>query len=119
MPERRVGKGIEIGEKADLQTADTDRDSRRDDLHNELELGAKCEHIIENAERYDDRCAEQHAQHGLVELTKDENRAQKTTENSKTAKPRDRLLVHAPIVLRNVDRADLVREPLDRRRKEI
>ena len=28
-------------------------------------------------------------------------------------------LVHAPVVLRNVDRADLVREPLDRRRKEI
>ena len=119
MPERRVRKRIEVGEKTDLQAADTDRNGRRDDLYDKFELCTECENIVEDAERYNNRRTEQYAQHGLVQLTEYQNGAKEAAENRKAAKTRNRFLVHAAVILWYIDRTNLVREPFDGRRKEV
>ena len=90
-------------------------DERRKDLHAELEVRPQRGHIVHHAQHDDDRRAEQNTLHLVIDLDEQEHTHDKAKEDGKAAKARHRFFVHPAVVLRHVDRADLVGEGFDHR----
>ena len=93
-----------------------DGDARGGDLDKQLRQRLERHDIVQHAEDHDHDRAEQDALHLPVDLRKDQHRKKKRQKNGKPAQPRNRHLVHAPVVLRHVDGADLVGKVFDHRR---
>ena len=113
---RRLGEDVRVRDELD-PAAVPDRDARRGDLHEQLRQRLERHDIVQHAEDHDHDRAEQDALHLPVDLREDEHGEQERQKNGQTAHPGDRHLVHAPVVLRHIDRADLARQRLDQRRR--
>ena len=90
-------------------------DERRKDLHAELEVCPQRGHVVHHTEHDDDGRAEQDALHLVIHLDKEQHAHHKSEEDRKAAEARHGLFVHAAVVLRHVDRADLIGKRLDER----
>ena len=113
---RRLGEDVRVRDELD-PAAVPDRDARRGDLHEQLRQRLERHDIVQHAEDHDHDRAEQDALHLPVDLREDEHGEQERQKNGQTAHPGDRHLVHAPVILRHIDRADLARQRLDQRRR--
>ena len=90
-------------------------DERREDLHAELKIRAQRGHIVHYAQNNDDGRAQQNALQLMVDLDKQQHAHDKAEENREAAEARYGLFVHAAVVLRHVDRGDLIGKRLDER----
>ena len=93
-----------------------DRNAGSQDLHDELRQGVQRHDIVHHAQHDDHRRAKQNSLHLPVNVRKDQSRQQKRQKDGKAAQTRNRHLVHAPVILRHVDRAYLVGEAFHHRR---
>ena len=93
-----------------------DRNAGRQNLHNELRQGVQRHDIVHHAQHDDHRRPKQNSLHLPVDVREDQNRQQKRQKDSKAAQTRNRHLVHAPVVLWNVDGADFISKAFDHRR---
>ena len=94
-------------------------DERRKDLHAELEVCPQRGHVVHHTEHDDDGRAEQDALHLVIHLDKEQHAHHKSEEDRQTAEARHGLFVHAAVVLRHVDRADLIGEGLHHRAHQV
>ena len=102
-----MAENIGVGERLNHNSV-KDGDKRRRDLHDKFEVRAQRRHIVHHAQHHDDHSAEKDALHLMVDVGKEQNTDDKAEKNGETAKPRHGLFVHAAVVLRYIDRADLI-----------
>ena len=117
-PVRLVAEQVRVGQHV-YHDPVVNRDQRREDLHEELEPRAQRRDVVHHAEHDDDDRALQNAAQLPVDGDKDQQAHDKAEEDREAAEARHRLFVHAPVVLRHVDRADLIGERLYQRADEI
>ena len=113
----RVAEHVRVGEKLD-HAAVVDGHGRRRDLHKKLGERLERQNIVQHAEHHDHDGAEQNAADGPVNVGEDQNGQQERDENGKSSETWNGRLVHPAVILRYVDRADLIGKALDHRRRQ-